>query len=173
MPMKPARMVRTSHVTLRQAGALTGLGSLLLLIGVALLFAWPRQSAQAARQAQVTGTPVTPTASLPVLPGTGTPDIQTTLANPPTRQAVPLVRLTPTLVPLPDITFAPEENTPTAVLLSAGNPQAGPGFPKDPSPAWWVFLRRWSVPLILLGLWIGLAIWMIVSLYIASRASER
>jgi hypothetical protein len=173
--MKPGRMVRTDDKLLPQTGILFGSGSLFLLI-VALLFAWPRQPVQAARQPQITGTPAATTPSVFAPPGTGTPGtsgIPVTPVIEPTRQAAPLVRFTPTLVPLPVITFVPEESTPSAVLLSAGGPQAGPGFPKDPSPAWWMFLRRWSVPLILVALWIGLAFWVGVSLYIANRASDR
>ncbi len=179
MPMKPGCCKRFHRSTIHLPG-LAGLWLVVVLGGVVLAWAWPARPVQAARQPQssrsprVTGSPGAPTlrasASAPASPApTGSPTVPVTATLP----SAPTVLPTATLLPLPLVTYVQDESTPTAALLASGQHPAGTGFPKDPAPAGLAFLRRWSVPLVLLALWLGLVTWVVVLLALAARSSNR
>jgi len=158
---------------------LASLWLVVILSGVVL--AWSPGSVQAARQPwsgiarRASGMPPSPPAPhLSASPPPGsTPGMQATVPVTASLPSAPTVTPTATLIPLPVITFVQDGSTPTAVLLASVQRPAGTGFPKDPAPAWRAFLRRWSVPLLLLAVWTGLAVWLVGLLALAARSSNR
>lgn len=150
--------------TLSETPALTGTPTLTLTPGATAV---PTASATVTPQFQSspppglpptflapTNTPIggIPTATIPIPEGEVTPT---------------LVLPTATLIPLPQVTFQYPRPIPGDALLSLEQPAGWP--PKDTTPSWQIFLQRWGVLFALGLLWLGLGIWVVVAIIIASK----